>query len=90
MENYERVSRIKSNRKEVDTRIILHALQGDIKVIVVSKDADVLILLVYAYVKYKPTKEPYMKIDANKFASISRVSWEQYFSLPSANTCPYW
>ena len=35
---------------------ILHALQEDTNVVVVSKDTDVLILLVYAYAKYKPTK----------------------------------
>ena len=60
----------KSNHEEADTRIILHVLQEDTKVVAVSKDTDVLILLVYAYAKYKPTKEWYMKIDANKFASI--------------------
>ena len=63
----------KSNHKEADTRIILHALQEDTKVVVVSKDTDVLILLVYAYAKYKPTKEWYMKIDANKFSSIKSI-----------------
>ena len=63
----------KSNHEEADTRIILHALQEDTKVVVVSKDTDVLILLVYAYAKYKPTKEWYMKIDANKFASIKSI-----------------
>ena len=57
----------------VDTRIILHALQENTKVVVVLKDTDVLILLVYAYAKYKPTKEWYMKIDANKFASIKSI-----------------
>ena len=63
----------KSNHEEANTRIILHALQEDTKVVVVSKDSDVLILLVYAYAKYKPTKEWYMKIDANKFASIKSI-----------------
>ena len=43
------------------------------KVFVISKDTDVLILLVYAYAKYKPTKEWYMKIDANKFSSIKSI-----------------
>ena len=42
----------KSNHEEADTRIILHALQEDTKVVVVSKDTDVLSLLVYAYAKY--------------------------------------
>ena len=63
----------KSNPDESDTRSILHALQVDTKVVVVSKDTDVLILLAYAYAKYKPTKEWYMKIDANKFASIKSI-----------------
>ena len=43
------------------------------KVVLVPKDTDVLILLVYAYVKYKPTKEWYMKIDANIFASTKSI-----------------
>ena len=63
----------KSNHEEADTRIILHALQEDTKVVVVSKDTDVLILLVYAYAKYKPTKEWYMKIDAKKLAFIISI-----------------
>ena len=63
----------KSNHEEADTRIIMHPLQEDTKVVLVSKDTDVLILLVYAYAKYKPTKEWYMKTDANKFASIKSI-----------------
>ena len=63
----------KSNHEETETQIIQYALQEDTKVVVVSKDTDVLILLVYAYAKYKPTKEWYMKIDANKFASIKSI-----------------
>ena len=82
-----------SNQEEADTRSILHALQEDTKVVVVSKDTDVLILLVYAYAKFKPTKEWYMKIDVNKFASVKSIV--EYlginiFHLPPANTCPYW
>ena len=63
----------KSNHEEADTRIKLHALKEDTKVVVVSKDTDVLILLVYTYAKYKPTQEWYMQIDANKFASIRSI-----------------
>ena len=63
----------KSNHEETETQIIQYALQEDTKVVVVSKDTDVLILLVYAYAKYKPTKEWYTKIDANKFASIKSI-----------------
>ena len=42
-------------------------------VVVVSKDRYVLILLAYAYGKYKPTKEWYMKTDPNKFSSIKSI-----------------
>ena len=42
----------KSNHKEADMQIILHALQENTKVVVVSKDTDVLSLLVYMYAKY--------------------------------------
>ena len=63
----------KSNHEETDTRIVMHALQEDTKVVVFSKDTGVLTLLVYTYAMYKPTKEWYMKIDANKFASINQL-----------------
>ena len=74
MENYERVL---SN--QIQKRRRWHAnhtacTSEDTKIVVVSKDTDVLILLVYAYAKYKPTKEWYMKIDANKFASIKSIA----------------
>ena len=46
-----------SNHEEADTRIMLHALEEDTHIAVVSKDTDVLILLVYVYAKYKPTKD---------------------------------
>ena len=63
----------KSNHEEADTRITLHALQEDTKVVVVSKDTDVLILLVHAYAKCKPRKEWYMKVGANNFAFIKSI-----------------
>ena len=66
----------KSNHEEADMRIILHAIQENTKVVVVSKDTDVLSLLVYTYAKYnqrKITKVQPMKIDANKFASIRSI-----------------
>ena len=56
-------------------------------------------LLVYSYAKYKPTKEWYMRIDANKFATIKSiveylrsyisVSLPQIHALTSSATTSY-
>ena len=59
------------NHEEADTRMVLHACLEDTIVIVVSKDTDVLILLIYAYAKHQPANQWYMKID--KYISINSI-----------------
>ena len=50
--------------------MVLHAGRSDIPVIVVSKDTDVLILLVYACHMLKPANRWLMKMDNNGYVDI--------------------
>ena len=52
------------NHEEADTRLIYLALKEDKDVVVVSKDTDVLILLVWAYAKYDIKRKWYLKYEA--------------------------
>ena len=64
----------KCNHEEADTRLILHASLQDTDVVVVAKDTDVFVLMVYAYNKLQPCSKWYMKIDHEKYVDISKVS----------------
>ena len=61
------------NHEEADTRLVLHALLADSDVVVVAKDTDVLILLIWAYEQSSVGKKWYMKYDHNKYADISEI-----------------
>ncbi len=61
------------NHEEADTRLVLHACLQDTNVFVVSKDTDVLILLVHAYGLVKPKHIWHMKIDHDKFVDVNKV-----------------
>ena len=52
----------KCNHEEADARMIFHALQQKINVVVCSKDTDVLVLLVFAYALNKINKKWVTKI----------------------------
>ncbi len=61
------------NHEEADTRLVLHALLADSDVVVVAKDTDVLILLIWAYERKNVGKRWYMKYDHNKYADIGKI-----------------
>lgn len=61
------------NHEEADTRLVLHALLADSDVVVVAKDTDVLILLIWAYEQSNVGKKWYMKYDHNKYADINEI-----------------
>ena len=61
------------SHEEADTRMVLHACLEDNNVVVVSKDTDVLILLVHAFSIAKPKNDWYMKIDQSKYVEIRKV-----------------
>ncbi len=61
------------NHEEADTRMVLHCCIEDTNVVVVSKDTDVLILLVHAFTVTKPQQKWYMKIDHQKYVDIGAI-----------------
>ena len=63
----------KCNHEEADTRLNLHACLQDTNVVVVAKDTDVFVLMVYAYCVQKPAHKWYMKIDHDKYVDIDKV-----------------
>ena len=69
----EAISLFKCNHEEADTRLILHACLQDTNVVVVAKDTDIFVLMVYAYCVQKPAHKWYIKIDHNKYVDIDKV-----------------
>ena len=63
----------KSNHEEADTRIVLHALYKDTNAVIVSKDTNVLIPLVYMYALKNITSKWCMKIDNEKFIDVRKI-----------------
>ena len=61
------------NHEEADTRIILLASQENNDVVVVAKDADVLVLLVWAYTHHNIKHNWFFKYDAEKYVNICKI-----------------
>ena len=61
------------NHEEADSRIPLHAAASNTDCMVVSKDTDVFLLLIYAFYKCKSQKTWYMKYDNDKYVDIGKV-----------------
>ena len=62
------------NHKEVDTGLVLHTSKVDSDVVVVvCKDTDVHILMIWAYSKLNLTNNWHFKYDHNKFADIRKI-----------------
>ena len=61
------------NHEEADTRLVLQAFEEESDAVIVSKDSDVLILLVWAYVFYDIQKEWYLKYENEKYANIRLI-----------------
>ena len=61
------------NHSEADTRIVLHALSQESAVVVVAKDTNILMLLLYAHVVTNPIHPWFMKIDHEKFIDIAKI-----------------
>lgn len=75
------------NHEEADTRLVLHALLEDTKSVIVSKDTDVLVLLIYAFATFRPMSNWFMKIDFNKYVNIRKIV--DHFGLPISKTLPH-
>ena len=61
------------NHEEADSRLILHAIREDTPVVIISKDTDVFILMLYAFAKIAPNEDWFMKIDTEKYVSIRKI-----------------
>ena len=62
------------HHEEADSRLILHALYSKNDVVVVSKDTDVLILLIWADIKHNITKKWYMNYEKEQYADIGLIA----------------
>ena len=62
------------------------ALKEDTDVVVVAKDTDVLVLLIWAYVKYNVSRKWYLKYETDKYADIGAIC--DYFGKNIALTLP--
>ena len=61
------------NHEEADTRLALQASLEESTTVVVAKDTDVLILLLYGHLKTNPKHQWFMKIDHEQFINIAKV-----------------
>ena len=61
------------NHEETDARLVLHVCLEDKHVVVIAKETDVLILLIYAYKVVKPKCSWHMKINYEKSIDIAKV-----------------
>ena len=67
------VNQIFDCNQEADTRIVLHACLQDTPLVIVSKNTDVFVLLVYAYQQKKPSNTWLMKIGNDRYVNIQAV-----------------
>ncbi len=65
---------IECNHEEADSRLVLQACEKDTVVVVVFKDADVLVILVHAYAIVEPSSKWFMKIDHETYVDIGKVN----------------
>ena len=62
-----------NNHEEADIRMILQAIYKNTNAVIVSKDTDVLNLLVYMYALKNITSKLCMKIDNEKFIDVGKI-----------------
>ena len=61
------------NNEEADSRIVLHASKCSGNVVIVAKDTDILMLLIYSYSTCEISKEWVLKYDTNSYANVGTV-----------------
>ena len=61
------------NHEEAGTRLVKHVLDAQNDTVIVSKDTDVLIILIWTYSQYYIKHNWYMKYDTHKYASIRKI-----------------
>lgn len=77
------------NHEEADYHLVVHAILAGKEVVIVSKDTNVLMLLVGAFNNFKITHKWFMKYDAYKFANIRTICkfLETKLSTSTLATC---
>ena len=61
------------NHEEADTRLVLHAAKQDTDVVIVSKDTDVLVLLIWAFLKHQIAYKWVFQFEREKFVEIGSI-----------------
>ena len=61
------------NHEEADTRLVLHAAKQDTGVVIVSKDTDVLVLLIWAFSKHQIAYKWFFQFEREKFVEIGSI-----------------
>ena len=61
------------NHKEANTRVVLHGCLKNTNCVVVSKDTDVFVLMVFAFASKNIKRSWSMNIDQNKYTNIGKV-----------------
>ena len=61
------------NHEEADYRIVYHALSCKENVVVVAKDTDILVLLVWAYVHFNVKYKWYFSFEKHEFSDVSVI-----------------
>ena len=66
--------RFNCNHEEADSRMVLHASIEDVDCVIQSKDTDVLVLMIYTFNHYSPSKDWYMNYEFSKYANIRKIT----------------
>ena len=61
------------NHEEADTRLVLHAVMQESDVVIVSKDTDVLVLLIWAFTNMQIKHRWFYKFDHEKFVEVRNI-----------------
>ena len=61
------------NHEEADTRLVLYAIIQNTDMVIVFKDTDVLILLLWAFTKLQVVHKWFFKFDNEKFVEVGSI-----------------
>ena len=61
------------NHIEADTRLILKASNSKHPAVITASDTDVLVLLCYAHQQLSPENDWFMKIDSERYVSVTSI-----------------
>ena len=63
----------KFNHEEANTRLILHAVESKQDVVIVAKDTDVLVLMVWAFAFLNVERKWFFRKDDGQFADVGEI-----------------